>query len=148
VDKRSASTISLAADTLLVAATQDETMSQIADPSGHSSRCQPQPLESKASASEEDANAEALDSMYPVFNRCRKYPPGEIVMSPSLLELPIDKRIQLVEDLWDSIAADQNALPLTGEQRAELDRRIDAYALDRNPGRPADEVIADIRRRL
>ena len=65
-------------------------------------------------------------------------------MSPSLLELPIDTRIQLVEDLWDSIAADQNALPLTGEQRAELDRRIDAYALDRNPGRPAHEVIADI----
>ena len=31
---------------------------------------------------------------------------------------------------------------------AELDRRIDAYALDRNPGRAADEVIADIRRRL
>ena len=86
--------------------------------------------------------------MYHVLNRRHKYPPGGIAVSPSLLELPIDKRIALVEDLWDSIAADQNALPLTGEQRAELDRRIDAYALDRNPGRPAEEVIAGIRRRL
>ncbi len=34
-------------------------------------------------------------------------------MSPAPLKLPIDQRIQLVEDLWDSIAADQNALPLT-----------------------------------
>jgi len=54
----------------------------------------------------------------------------------------------LVEDLWDSIAEDQNALSLTHEQRMELDRRLDAYERDGNAGRPADEVIADIRKRL
>ncbi len=32
-----------------------------------------------------------------------------------------------IEDIWDSIAADQMALPMTDEQRAELDRRLDAY---------------------
>lgn len=65
-------------------------------------------------------------------------------MNAPMLDLPIEERIRLVEDLWDSIAADQGALPLTDGQRAELDRRLSAYALDRNPGRPADEVIADI----
>jgi putative addiction module component (TIGR02574 family) len=65
-----------------------------------------------------------------------------------LHELPIDERIKLVEDIWDSIAADQSALPLTPEQKAELDRRLDAYAIDRNRGRLAKDVIADIRRRL
>jgi putative addiction module component (TIGR02574 family) len=65
-----------------------------------------------------------------------------------LHELPIDERIKLVEDIWDSIAADQSALPLTPEQKAELDRRLDAYAIDRNRGRLANDVIADIRRRL
>ena len=69
-------------------------------------------------------------------------------MNSKLLELPIDERIKLVEDLWDSIAADQQALPLTPEQRAELDRRLDAYESDKNPGRLASEAIADLRRRL
>ncbi|MHB8549304.1 MAG: addiction module protein [Thermoplasmataceae archaeon] len=63
-------------------------------------------------------------------------------------QLPLDERIRLVEDLWDSIAADQQALRLTPEQKAELDRRLDAYEIDQNPGRLAADVIADIRRRL
>jgi putative addiction module component (TIGR02574 family) len=70
------------------------------------------------------------------------------MMNSKLRQLPLDERIKLVEDLWDSIAADQQALPLTPEQRAELDRRLDAYEANRDPCRPADEVIADIRRRL
>ena len=69
-------------------------------------------------------------------------------MNAKLRELPLDERIKLVEDLWDSIAADQRALPLTLAQQAELDRRLDAYELDKNPGRPSSEVLADIRRKL
>lgn len=69
-------------------------------------------------------------------------------MNRKLADLPLEKRIRLVEDLWDSIAADQEALELTPEQRAELDRRLDAYELDRNRGRLASDVIADIRRTL
>jgi putative addiction module component (TIGR02574 family) len=69
-------------------------------------------------------------------------------MDENLRKLPLEERIRLVEDLWDSIAADQNVLPLTPEQRAELDRRLDAYEIDGNPGRPAADVIADIRKRL
>lgn len=34
-------------------------------------------------------------------------------MNTNFRKLPLDKRIRLVEYLWDSIAADQNALPLT-----------------------------------
>lgn len=69
-------------------------------------------------------------------------------MNANLRKLPLDERIRLVEDLWDSIASDQKVLPLTPEQKAELDQRLDAYAADRDPGRRADEVIADIRKRL
>lgn len=69
-------------------------------------------------------------------------------MKPSLRDLPVDQRIRLVEELWDSIAADQEALPLTDEQRAELDRRLDAYEVDGERERPAALVIADIRKRL
>jgi len=69
-------------------------------------------------------------------------------MNAKLKELSVEERIKLVEDLWDSIAADQQALPLTSEQKAELDRRLDAFAIDGNWGRTASEVITDIRRRL
>jgi putative addiction module component (TIGR02574 family) len=69
-------------------------------------------------------------------------------MNAKLQGLPLDERIKLVEDLWDSIAADQKALPLTSAQRAELDRRLDAYELDRNAGRLASEVLADTRKRI
>lgn len=71
-----------------------------------------------------------------------------MTVNANLRNLPLDERIRLVEDLWDSIASDQKALPLTPEQKAELDRRLDAYEADGDPGRPADEVIADIRKRL
>lgn len=69
-------------------------------------------------------------------------------MIANLCTLSIVERIRLVEDLWDSIAADQVALPITDEQRAELDRRLDAYESDGIKGRVASEVIADIRKRL
>jgi len=50
-----------------------------------------------------------------------------------LLRLPLAERIQLVEDLWDSIAADAERLPLPESHREELARRRAAYRDD--PGR-------------
>ncbi len=69
-------------------------------------------------------------------------------MNTNLRKLPLDERIRLVEDLWDSIASDQNALPLTPEQQVELDRRLDAYEADGELGRPVEDAIAEIRKRL
>lgn len=69
-------------------------------------------------------------------------------MNTKLSNLPIDERIKLVQELWDSIAADQNALPLTDEQKTELDRRLDAYETDEYRGRLAAESIAEIRQKL
>ncbi|GAB5387003.1 MAG: hypothetical protein Alis3KO_41260 [Aliiglaciecola sp.] len=69
-------------------------------------------------------------------------------MDTTLKNLPIEERIRIVEDLWDSIARDQRALPLTQDQVAELDRRLDAFEIDGDLGRPAKDVISDIRKRL
>lgn len=63
-------------------------------------------------------------------------------------ELPLEERIRLVEDIWDSIAAEQEALPLMSEQRGELDRRLERYRVDRDRGAPAAESIERIRGRL
>ena len=49
-----------------------------------------------------------------------------------LLTLSLSERIQLVEDLWDSIAAEADSLPLPDWQKEELARREAEYA--RDPG--------------
>jgi putative addiction module component (TIGR02574 family) len=69
-------------------------------------------------------------------------------METKLHQLTVDERIKLVEDLWDSIAADEGALPVTADQKTELDRRLNTYAVDKTRGRPAADAIRDIRRKL
>lgn len=63
-------------------------------------------------------------------------------------DLSLSERLKLVEDIWDSIADEQQLLPLTQEQRKELDERMKAYQVTGDPGKPALEVIAEIRNRL
>ena len=69
-------------------------------------------------------------------------------MADDLRTLSIGERMQLVEDIWDSIAADQAALPLTDEQRVELDRRLDAYETDNIKGREVSDVVTTLKKRL
>ncbi|SET63095.1 putative addiction module component, TIGR02574 family [Nitrosomonas marina] len=66
----------------------------------------------------------------------------------NIQELPVDERIKLVEDIWDSIAADQSVLPLTVDQKKALDQRLDAYEVDQLKGREATELIAEIKKQL
>jgi putative addiction module component (TIGR02574 family) len=47
-----------------------------------------------------------------------------------LSELTLSEKIQLVEDLWDSIAAEAEGLPLPEWQKKELDRREAEYLRD------------------
>ena len=39
-------------------------------------------------------------------------------------KLPVEERIALVEEIWDSIAEDNGCFELTDAQKQELDRRI------------------------
>ena len=50
-----------------------------------------------------------------------------------ILKLPLAERLELVQELWDSIAADceREPYPLTGEQRQDLQRRL--AEADREP---------------
>ena len=57
-----------------------------------------------------------------------------------LLELPVSERLQLVEDLWDSIAEVPEAIELSEAQRDELDRRLNAYHDNPESGSPWMEV--------
>ena len=53
-----------------------------------------------------------------------------------ILDLSVSERIQLVQDIWDSIAQVPESVPLTEEEKAEIDRRLDAYHRNPNAGSP------------
>jgi putative addiction module component (TIGR02574 family) len=52
------------------------------------------------------------------------------IKSLGLDQLGPEERLSLAEQLWDSIAADSEAVPLTGPQRVELDRRLADHETD------------------
>lgn len=61
-----------------------------------------------------------------------------------VLELPVQDRIRLVADIWDSIAEVPEAVELSDSQRSELDKRLGAYHENPSLGSPWSEVRARI----
>jgi putative addiction module component (TIGR02574 family) len=57
------------------------------------------------------------------------------------MELTPEERIQLAEDLWDSITPEEMP-PLTEEQMAEMDRRLAEHEKDPGRASPWEEVRA------
>ena len=63
-------------------------------------------------------------------------------------KLSIAERIQLAEDLWDSIPVERADVPLTEAQKAELDRRLDEIEEDPDAGESWEVVRARLYDRL
>lgn len=57
-----------------------------------------------------------------------------------LFHLSVSERLQLVQELWDSIASQPDAVPVPKWQKDELARRKAEYLKDPNSGRSWDEV--------
>ena len=68
-----------------------------------------------------------------------------LLSSLGIDRLTIDERIQLVQEIWDSIAPDVEQLPLSDAQRQELDRRI--AALDTDPSNVTPWEVMEARAR-
>ena len=62
-----------------------------------------------------------------------------------LKKFSIAEKILLVEELWDSIAVDQESFDLTDKQREELDRRIADYDSSPDDGYSWEAVKKRIR---
>ena len=60
-------------------------------------------------------------------------------------DLSIAERLRLVEDIWDSIAAESGALPLTPAQAAELDRRLERLRREGPDDIDGFEAIRELR---
>ena len=57
-------------------------------------------------------------------------------------------RLELAIDLWDSVENESEFPPLSENQVAELDRRLDAYTADPSATVPAEDVLNELEREL
>ncbi len=52
----------------------------------------------------------------------------------NLQELTNSEKILLAEDLWDSVASNEQLFPITEEQKIILDKRLEKYSYDQDSG--------------
>lgn len=64
-----------------------------------------------------------------------------------ILDLSVSERIQFAQDIWDSIAQVPESLKLSEEEKAEIERRLEAYHQDPEAGSPWSLVRDRIRNR-
>ena len=69
-------------------------------------------------------------------------------MLTEIVALPVDERLQLLDAIWDSIAAEAEKSPLTEAQRQEVDRRLAAHEANPQAAIPWDQVKAEALARL
>ena len=62
------------------------------------------------------------------------------ISAAEILDLPISERIQLVTEIWDSIAAIPEEIELTPSTRKLLAKRLVTYRTNPDSGSPWQEV--------
>lgn len=60
------------------------------------------------------------------------------------LDLSIPERIQLAEDIWDTIAVKADSVELTEKEKKIIDERLEAYHQNPDSGSPWEDVFKRI----
>ncbi len=60
------------------------------------------------------------------------------------IDLPVDQRIKLVEDIWDTIAEIPESVNFPDWHKHKLEQRLETYHADPDAGSPWNEVKARI----
>jgi putative addiction module component (TIGR02574 family) len=64
---------------------------------------------------------------------------------PDFRSLSVAERIQLAEDIWDSIVTEKpDSVVLTAAQRQEISARVQAHDLDPSTALPWDQVRSEL----
>jgi len=69
------------------------------------------------------------------------------ISATDTLELSIPERIQLVEDIWDTIAVGADTIELSDEEKKIIDNRLETYHKNPNEGSAWEDVIKRITNR-
>jgi putative addiction module component (TIGR02574 family) len=66
-------------------------------------------------------------------------------LTPSeIRQLPVTERLQLIEEIWDSLDGETDELPMPEWHCAEIDKRLDAL----NQGTSTGSTWNEVRRRI
>jgi putative addiction module component (TIGR02574 family) len=57
-----------------------------------------------------------------------------------ILDLPVADRLRAVQEIWESIVAEPESLPLSEGQRRELERRLKLHHEDPEAAQPWESV--------
>ena len=63
------------------------------------------------------------------------------ISATDTLDLSIPERIQLVEDIWDTIAAEAESVELSEEDKKIIDERLEAYHQNPLLGSPWEDFV-------
>ena len=66
------------------------------------------------------------------------------ISASEIAKMPIQQRIQLIEDIWDSITEVPEALEIPEWHKQELEKRLEAYQTDPNEG----SLWKDVKKRI
>jgi putative addiction module component (TIGR02574 family) len=69
-------------------------------------------------------------------------------MGSDLLNLPLSQRLELVQDLWDSIAAEQQGPAATPQEQRLVAERLEATSQDEHPGDDALKLLEELEQGL
>lgn len=69
------------------------------------------------------------------------------ITATDTLDLSVPERIQLVEDIWDTIAVKAESVELTEEDKKIIDKRLEDYHQNPNLGSPWEDVFKRISER-
>ena len=62
------------------------------------------------------------------------------ISASNIIEIPIDQRIKLVEDIWDSIAEIPQSVKVPDWHKEELEKRLEEFHADPEGASPWVEI--------
>lgn len=68
------------------------------------------------------------------------------ISASDIAEMPVEERIRLVEDIWDSIIELPESVAVPEWHKQELEKRLDAYHTNPTEGSPWHEVRERLRK--
>lgn len=66
------------------------------------------------------------------------------ITAADTIGLSIPERIQLVEDIWDTVAAEAQPIELSEDEKKTIDERLEAYHRNPDVGSPWEDVYKRI----
>lgn len=78
---------------------------------------------------------------------CKEAKMGHVLQDLGMDRLPVEQRVEPVQEIWDSIAHEMGLLPPAPEERKELERRLADDQTSPAEVSPWDEIKAEALKR-